>query len=186
MDLIKSENWGPYLWYLMHSISYNYPERPTQQQKIIYGKFYYKIIPTLILCKYCLYHYKNFLKKKNIDFNSKENLINWVINLHNDVNLENNKLKYTRLDVDKLYFKKNFNHKYFYKFLTYYTSKLTNKQVLFNYIEFLKVLSVVLPCKGCKTYIIKNYKNRTDIECYNKITQELSNNLGGKHTCLSI
>ena len=186
MNVVNSYNWGPYLWYLMHSISYNYPEKPGNQVKLIYSRFYYVIVPTLILCKYCLYHYKNFIKKNRINLNSKESLINWVINLHNDVNLENHKLKYSRLDVDKLYLNKKFNHKFFYKFLIYYTSKLTNKQVLFNYIEFLKVLSIILPCKGSKNYILRNFKNKTEIECYNNIIYKLSYNLDGKHTCLSV
>ena len=187
MDIYKNENnWGPPLWYIMHSIAYSFPENASEQYKLIYSDFYNKIIPSLILCKFCLYHYRSYIRKKKIDFNSKDNLINWLIDLHNDVNIRNNKIKYNRSDVDKLYRNQAFNHKIYYKFLTYYTGELNNAEKLYNYIELLKYLSIIIPCNGCKLYIIKNFKNKTSKEIYNKIKKHLGYNLIGKDTCLSV
>ncbi len=34
--------WGPPAWHFLHTISFNYPEHPTKQQKKKLSKFYFK------------------------------------------------------------------------------------------------------------------------------------------------
>ena len=44
--------WGPALWHVLHTISFNYPVKPSSQQKRDYKKFILsleKVLP----CMYC-------------------------------------------------------------------------------------------------------------------------------------
>ena len=62
-------------------------------------------------CPRCLSHFRNWNTKypiKNFCI-SREKLIQWYINLHNDVNKRNKKMTLNYTQVERLY--KNFNYK---------------------------------------------------------------------------
>ena len=44
--------WGPALWHSLHTISFNYPVNPTEEDKIRYYK-YFKYLGKVLPCKYC-------------------------------------------------------------------------------------------------------------------------------------
>jgi len=79
--------WGPKLWFFMHTLSFNYPENPTQNDKINIKNFF-ENLKYLIPCETCRIHYNEHTNKLPIDnyLDSKQNLIIWVTNLHNAVN----------------------------------------------------------------------------------------------------
>ena len=85
--------WGPHLWKALHMISIGYPNEPNEEQKQNYRRFFetfYQVIP----CSICSNNYKNHLKElpiTNDTMKNKQNLVNWVIDVHNIVNKEQGK-----------------------------------------------------------------------------------------------
>ena len=53
--------WGPALWHYLHTMSFNYPVKPTQQQKRHYRNFVLSL-EHVLPCKYCRMNLKNNFK----------------------------------------------------------------------------------------------------------------------------
>ena len=49
-DGMLTRVWGPSMWHILHTISFNYPLKPTHQDKINYRKF--------ILQFFCIFLFK--------------------------------------------------------------------------------------------------------------------------------
>jgi len=94
--------WGPSGWLFMHSISFQYPENPKEEDKNNYRVFFESLKNT-IPCPKCREHYSENLKQNPIQLNSRDELIQWVIDIHNAVNEKNSKKIYSRQEVEKLY-----------------------------------------------------------------------------------
>ena len=80
--------WGPPLWHSLHTISFNYPVKPTKTQKDDYFKFF-NSLKNVLPCKYCRINLKKNLKtlplKKSV-FKNRESLSRWVYKLHELIN----------------------------------------------------------------------------------------------------
>ena len=53
--------WGPGMWHFLHTMSFNYPVKPNDEQKTHYKNYIFslqKVLP----CKYCRDNYANNLK----------------------------------------------------------------------------------------------------------------------------
>lgn len=103
--MMNKNIWGPSGWLFMHSISFQYPENPTEEDKNNYRVFFESLKNT-IPCPKCREHYSENLKQKPIQLNSRDELIQWVIDIHNEVNEKNSKKIYSRQEVEKLYLSK--------------------------------------------------------------------------------
>tara|TARA_Y100000389_G_C17383210_1_gene475524 strand:+ start:677 stop:1114 length:438 start_codon:yes stop_codon:yes gene_type:complete len=93
------EIWGPHAWVLLHTITLVYPHKPTNNDKQTYKNFFinlYNILP----CDWCSHNYKIHLDKYPIDnyLNSKKNIVQWLINIHNETNKLLNKNIYFTYD----------------------------------------------------------------------------------------
>ena len=88
--------WGPHAWIFLHSITMSYPKEPTEQDKQIYLRFF-NDLQNIIPCDKCQYNYSNNLEKYPIEsgLKTRETLIQWLINIHNEVNKENGSPEYT-------------------------------------------------------------------------------------------
>ena len=53
--------WGPSIWHYLHTMSFNYPVKPTAQDKKYYRNFILNLQHTLP-CKHCRINLKNNLK----------------------------------------------------------------------------------------------------------------------------
>ena len=106
--MMNKNIWGPSGWLFMHSISFQYPENPTEEDKNNY-KVFFESLKNTIPCPKCREHYSENLKQKPIQLNSRDELIQWVIDIHNEVNKKNSKKIYSRQEVEKLYLSK-FNY----------------------------------------------------------------------------
>ena len=84
------EVWGPGGWIFLHTITMNYPNNPTEDQKFYYKQLFENLRYTLP-CEKCANHYAENLKKYPLDqaLKSKEKLIKWLIDIHNEVNIKN-------------------------------------------------------------------------------------------------
>lgn len=79
--------WGPPFWFVLHTVSFNYPEHPTYSDKRTHYDFFYNI-RNVLPCEMCRQHYRELLKQYPIEpfLDSRESIISWVILIHNQVN----------------------------------------------------------------------------------------------------
>lgn len=85
--------WGPYGWKFFHFIALGYPKNPTEEDKINY-KTFFTLVPSILPCSICSNHYANNLKKYPITdeiLSDRINLFNWTVDMHNEVNISNDK-----------------------------------------------------------------------------------------------
>lgn len=87
-DGMMTSVWGPPMWHILHTISFNYPINPTEEQKKHYYKFY-KNLKNILPCRYCRENLANNLKTHKLDksiMKNRETLSRWVFELHEMVN----------------------------------------------------------------------------------------------------
>jgi hypothetical protein len=87
-DGMMTSVWGPAMWMMLHTMSFNYPINPTYEQQKHYYKFYSNLKNTLP-CRYCRENLTKNLKKHKLSkdvMKSRETLSRWVYELHELVN----------------------------------------------------------------------------------------------------
>jgi hypothetical protein len=101
LNNIIPTNWGPHFWSAMHYLTIAYPDHPTEEDKQNIKNFFIatsKIIP----CQMCRNHFAQNLQKyplSDIVLSNRTNLINWLKDIHNEVNSWSNKKIWTYEDV---------------------------------------------------------------------------------------
>jgi hypothetical protein len=123
--------WGPRAWFFLHSVTFYYPDKPTKKDKDNINTFF-NSVGYILPCEHCRKHYQSHIKKFPIESNnnSKYDLTNWFIHVHNEVNKNTGKPTMTYSEVIKHY-------------KQYYNSKSTNTRN-YNYIYI--GLLVVIVC----------------------------------------
>lgn len=83
---------GPHFWFVLHSVSFFYPESPTDTDMRRHKDFYESFV-YMIPCYECKQHYKVLLTRYPIDghLNSRDELSRWVVFLHNQINKKTGK-----------------------------------------------------------------------------------------------
>tara|TARA_B100000767_G_scaffold268195_1_gene288064 strand:+ start:424 stop:819 length:396 start_codon:yes stop_codon:yes gene_type:complete len=94
--------WGSHAWLFLHTITLNYPENPTKFDKEHYKNFF-ENLSHVIPCDVCRSHYKQNIRKHPIQLESKESLAKWLHNIHNLVNVKNNKDEFEYEEFIKKY-----------------------------------------------------------------------------------
>lgn len=87
-DGMMTSVWGPPMWHTLHTISFNFPTNPTEQDKKEYYNFY-NSLQYILPCKACRDNLKNNLIKVPLNMNvfkNRESLSRWVYDLHEVVN----------------------------------------------------------------------------------------------------
>ncbi len=80
--------WGPAMWHFLHTMSFNYPVQPSQEQKHQYMNFV-KSLVYVLPCKYCRLNLKENFKKMPITLDtmaSRETFSRYIYRLHEHVN----------------------------------------------------------------------------------------------------
>jgi len=110
--------WGPPTWIFLHTVTLNYPNNPTMYDKKYYKNFFINL-HYILPCEWCSKNYKQHLLKYPIDnyLNTKKNLVQWLINIHNEVNKIFNKNTIDYFEFINIY-KKIYNKKK--TFFTFY------------------------------------------------------------------
>jgi len=87
-DGMLTSVWGPTMWHTLHTISFNYPINPTNDDKENYYN-YFKSLKNILPCKYCrtnlLKNFKN-LKFNKSKFKNRDTLSRFVYDLHEEIN----------------------------------------------------------------------------------------------------
>lgn len=87
-DGMLTKIWGPALWHYIHTMSFNYPVKPTIQQKKHYRDFILNLQYTLP-CKYCRINLRNNLKihpLKLCYMKDRDTFSRYIYSLHETVN----------------------------------------------------------------------------------------------------
>ena len=81
--------WGPHLWFSLHTMSFNYPLKPTEKDKDEYKNFFINL-QNVIPCSVCKKNYIRHLNEHPIKdyLTTRKFLVYWVIDMHNMVNAE--------------------------------------------------------------------------------------------------
>lgn len=80
--------WGPMLWSYLHTMSFNYPVEPTQENKVHYREFILNL-QNVLPCKYCRMNLTKNLKTLPLtmaDMKNRDTFSRYVYNLHEVVN----------------------------------------------------------------------------------------------------
>jgi hypothetical protein len=108
--------WGPPGWKFLHYVTFAYPDKPTFDDKENY-KTFFNSVGTILPCASCRGNYNSHLKKFPLDntvLSSRQNIVLWLINIHNEVNKMYGKKIFTYDDVVKIYFPKPFDYSQYY------------------------------------------------------------------------
>ena len=87
-DGMLTSVWGPAQWHFLHTMSFNYPVKPTPEDKRHYMD-YVKNLQYVLPCKYCRMNLTNNFKKKPLqmcDMASRETFSRYIYELHETVN----------------------------------------------------------------------------------------------------
>ena len=91
------DEWGPILWKEMHLKTF---ETPMDKLTILE---YFNRIPERIPCDKCKKHYTAYIRRNPIPTDNRDDLIHWLIDLHNDVNKRTGKKILTYKEARSLY-----------------------------------------------------------------------------------
>lgn len=77
--------WGPHAWFFFDSICLAYPDDPTIEDKQNYKLFFTNVV-NILPCYKCRLNYRNHLNMYPLTeevMSNKNNLVKWVITMHN-------------------------------------------------------------------------------------------------------
>mgnify|MGYP003950930097 CR=1 FL=1 len=87
-DGMLTSVWGPSMWHYLHTMSFNYPVKPTSQEKIHYKNFMLNL-QYVLPCRYCRENLTNNYKAyplKECHLKSRAAFSRYVYRLHEIVN----------------------------------------------------------------------------------------------------
>lgn len=84
--------WGPPFWFILHTVTMNYPDAPSYVEKRHHFDFF-NSLQYILPCGMCREHYKKHFKDHPIDsyLDNKKSLVEWCVLMHNEVNKVTNK-----------------------------------------------------------------------------------------------
>lgn len=88
------EIFGPHLWFILHTMSINYPQNPTYEQKQMMRNLILSL-PIMLPCLQCQKHCSEYIQTNinKIDYalSSNTELFKFFVDFHNNVNKRKNK-----------------------------------------------------------------------------------------------
>lgn len=105
MNNINPNMWGNSGWTFLHYITFAYPDHPTQNDKNMIKNFF-DSVSEVLPCEKCRFNFKNHTVKYPLNddaLNSRFDLVNWLINIHNEANKSRGKAIMTYEQVIKQY-----------------------------------------------------------------------------------
>lgn len=98
--------WGPKYWFTLHTMTFEFPQNPTYNDRKIYYNLFTSL-QHLLPCSVCRQHYKKNLKEIPVENNlySRKSIVYWLIDIHNKVNVETGKRIYSYDEVISIYSK---------------------------------------------------------------------------------
>lgn len=96
--------WGPHAWIFLHSITLEYPLRPSEKDKENY-LFFFKSLASVLPCADCRIHYQEYITKHPLEnaLESRDQIFKWLVDIHNMVNVSKGKRPFSYCEVEKIY-----------------------------------------------------------------------------------
>ena len=97
--------WGEPGWKFLHNITFAYPLNPTPEDKNWY-KIFFVSAGRVLPCQVCRENYNGHLLQYPLNeeaLSSRNNMINWLLNVHNAVSLSLNEGYITREEMISRY-----------------------------------------------------------------------------------
>jgi hypothetical protein len=103
-EMMNIEYWNNY-WKCLHLISIIYPKDPDMDIKMSIKRLLKKLSGDGLTCNNCRRHFIKYLSDKNREKigSNKEELINFFLGLHNNINKRNNKKEWSKKEVKEFY-----------------------------------------------------------------------------------
>ena len=105
-DGFLTSTWGPPIWHYLHTMSFNYPVNPTDEDKKNYMNFILSL-QHVLPCKYCRINLKTNFKQlplKLSDMKNRDSFSRYVYELHELINkMLNKKSNLSYCDVRERY-----------------------------------------------------------------------------------
>ena len=142
-----TDQWGPDMWQIIHTIAKSYPKRPNVKDKTVAHQFT-KYLALCIPCKNCQQHYIVNYTKHPPDLSSGPNFFKWTVKIHNYVNKKNKKKLVNDINAYSLTRNKidSNNLSKLLKYLVKESNNGTvNKMALQKFIDCLTYLSIYKP-----------------------------------------
>lgn len=137
MNNLNPNLWGNPTWTALHYITFAYPDNPTDKEKYDMKQFF-QSITNVLPCEKCRIHFAQNLTIHPLNdkvLSCRYNLINWLRDVHNEVNIMNNKKTWS---YDEL--------------MDYYSKNQTNGN---NNIEIITIFLLILIIIIIVVYMIK-------------------------------
>ena len=99
---MDNQFWGPGAWDFLHSVTFDYPEKPSAAEKKHTREFFHSL-KYVLPCLWCRKHYKDTIEKTmpiEPHLGSRNALTRWLVDLHNSVN---KRLKKPQMPYDAVY-----------------------------------------------------------------------------------
>jgi len=100
------KNWGPSLWHYLHTVAVNYPNNPSYsdiEKMVTWLDTLFITIP----CEVCRDHYKTYIEDNKLRLfqicSSGNNLFNFLVDLHNWVNIQSGKRSWSYEEAREYY-----------------------------------------------------------------------------------
>lgn len=104
--LYRFDAWGKPFWNVLHSVTFAYPDQPTEEDKERVRTFF-KIIPYYLPCSICGVNLVKEMTDKPLSdevLKNMDTLSHWLVDLHNSVNIRLKKPTVTYEAAKKYYF----------------------------------------------------------------------------------
>lgn len=104
--MVSPKNFGPKLWFILHSVAAKYPTFPSEGEKF---EMYHLLVglPAIVPCELCKSHTRAWLATHKNEIahviTSKNLLFQFFLDFHNDVNAQLNKRKWTLIEAMRQY-----------------------------------------------------------------------------------
>lgn len=84
---MKTSVWGKHAWEFLHACSMEYPENPSPDDKLA-ARALFRSLTKMLPCDDCCRHYCQEIRESPVEdhLSSREELVDWVLQLHNRVN----------------------------------------------------------------------------------------------------
>ena len=133
---LNPEVWGPHGWFFLESIVLSLPNKLNKEQKHIYKNFFTSL-QDILPCEGCREHYKENLIKyplTDVVLSKKENMIKWILNVHNNVRRNNKNIP---ISINQFfeYYNKQYDDNY---------KKNKNKDCNFKYYISIIIILILL------------------------------------------
>lgn len=142
-----TDQWGPDMWAIIHTIAKSYPKNPNIKDKTVAHQLT-KYLALVLPCPNCQKHYIQNYTKYKPDLSSGPGFFKWTVKIHNLVNKSNNKKQIDNVTAYKIT-KNKINSGSLSKLLKYLVKESNynnvNKMALQKFIDCLTYLSNYYP-----------------------------------------